>query len=203
MILLIDNYDSFSYNLYQLLCAQGVALQVARNDKISLQDIYTLAPSAIIISPGPKSPKDAGICLEAIRTFAPSVPIFGVCLGHQAICEAFGGEVGLAPKLMHGKADMIEIDTTNALFAGLDSRIEVARYHTLCALTLPDELKEIAHTLDSHAMCMALCHQSYPTYGVQFHPESILTPQGETIVQNFLALATTFHQALSQSKVSQ
>lgn len=199
MILLIDNYDSFSYNLYQLLRMQGVALQVARNDKISLQDIYTLAPSAIIISPGPKSPKDAGICLEAIRAFAPSVPIFGVCLGHQAICEAFGGEVGLAPKLMHGKADVIEIDTTNALFAGLDSRIAVARYHSLCALTLPDELESIAHTLDSPAMCMALCHQRYPTYGVQFHPESILTPQGETIVQNFLALANTFHQSLPQT----
>lgn len=196
MILLIDNYDSFSYNLYQLLRMQGVQLQVARNDQISLRDITDLNPQALIISPGPKSPKDAGICLEAIAEFAPRMPIFGVCLGHQAICEAFGGEVGLAPKLMHGRADMIAIDTSSALFSGLDSRIQVARYHSLCALTLPESLESIAHTLDatpnSSHMCMALAHKSYPTYGVQFHPESILTPQGATIVRNFLAIAERF-----------
>lgn len=187
MILLLDNYDSFSYNLYQLLCENGADIEVYRNDKISLQDIKAMSPQAIIISPGPKAPKDAGICIDAIRTFAPTIPIFGVCLGHQAICEAFGGRVGSAPELMHGKQDTIELDTTSPLFANLPRHIAVARYHSLCALELGSQLVPIAHTLKG-AMIMALRHKSYHTYGVQFHPESILTPQGAVIIRNFLSL---------------
>ncbi|KAA8709535.1 anthranilate synthase component II [Helicobacter canis] len=193
MILLLDNYDSFSYNLYQLLCAQGAHIEVHRNDKISLQDIQAKSPQAIIISPGPKAPKDAGICIDAIRAFAPHIPILGVCLGHQAICEAFGGKVGSAPKLMHGKQDTIEIDTASPLFANLPRHIEVARYHSLCALELGSELVALGKTLEimgeADSMIMALAHKHYPTYGVQFHPESILTPKGAVIIQNFLAIA--------------
>lgn len=189
MILLLDNYDSFSYNLYQLLCENGADIAIYRNDAISIHDIAAMSPQAIIISPGPKAPKDAGICIDAIRTFAPHIPILGVCLGHQAICEAFGGRVGSAPKLMHGKQDTIEIDTASPLFATLPRHIEVARYHSLCALELGDELAPIAHTLEVDSMIMALAHKHYPTYGVQFHPESILTPQGAVIIQNFLAIA--------------
>ncbi|OBV29313.1 hypothetical protein BKN38_05500 [Helicobacter sp. CLO-3] len=229
MILLIDNYDSFSYNLYQLLGAQGakqgISIEVARNDEISLQEIATLSPQALIISPGPKAPKDAGICIDAIRHFAPALPILGVCLGHQAICEAFGGEVGHAPKLMHGKSSIIELEPIDLdsgglessasksstlksstlesntsessapkfspLFAGLPSQIEVARYHSLCALKLPSTLKSLAHTIKTDStppMIMALSHISYPTYGVQFHPESILTPLGDIIIKNFLQI---------------
>lgn len=219
MILLIDNYDSFSYNLYQLLGAQGakqgISIEVARNDEISLQEIASLSPQALIISPGPKAPKDAGICIDAIRHFAPSLPILGVCLGHQAICEAFGGEVGHAPKLMHGKSSIIKLESIDLdsgglesstlesntsessapkfspLFVGLPSQIEVARYHSLCALKLPNTLKSLAHTIETDGtlpMIMALSHISYPTYGVQFHPESILTPLGDIIIKNFLRI---------------
>ena len=147
MILLLDNYDSFSYNLYQLLCENGADIAIYRNDAISIRDIAAMSPQAIIISPGPKAPKDAGICIDAIRAFAPHIPILGVCLGHQAICEAFGGRVGSAPKLMHGKQDTIEIDTASPLFATLPRHIEVARYHSLCALELGDELAPIAPRL--------------------------------------------------------
>lgn len=204
MILLIDNYDSFSYNLYQLLGAQNVQIQVVRNDTITISDISSLSPEALIISPGPKTPKDAGICLEAIRHFAPHMPIFGVCLGHQAICEAFGGKVGAAPQLMHGKSSHINIDTNSPLFANLPQNLQVARYHSLCALTLPESLKTIARTNDTNepSMIMALTHHTYPTYGVQFHPESILTPQGKIIIQNFLSIVRQFWTTKQQLKES-
>ena len=186
MILLIDNYDSFSYNLYQLIGSINPDIQVIRNDELSIAEIEALAPEAIILSPGPGRPADAGVCVESLRHFAGKIPVFGVCLGHQAICEAFGATVSYAKELMHGKQSKIEIDTDCPLFAGLPATILGARYHSLAALedTMPTELKVIARTDDGEIM--AVKHKDYEVYGVQFHPESILTPQGRTILENFL-----------------
>lgn len=191
-ILLIDNYDSFSYNLYQYigeLCekaAMPYELKVVRNDEMSLEDIRKYSPSKIIISPGPGKPCDAGICEDVIRTFHKEYPILGVCLGHQAICEAFGGKIIHAPKLMHGKQSEVTVDTTSPIFKGLKSPAMVARYHSLAAdrSSLPDCLKVISETGDGQIM--AVSHRDYPVYGLQFHPESILTPQGMDILDNFL-----------------
>lgn len=188
MILLIDNYDSFSYNLYQLVGGINPDIRVIRNDELMLTDIEKLSPSHIIISPGPGRPADAGICESVIEHFKGSIPIFGVCLGHQAICETFGGVVGYAKRLMHGKMSMVKLDTSSRIFAGMDDIIQAARYHSLAAdeSSMPDILKITARTEDGEVM--AVEHREYPVYGVQFHPESILTPDGRKILENFLTL---------------
>jgi anthranilate synthase component 2 len=186
MILLIDNYDSFSYNLYQLIGTINADIKVIRNDELTVAEIEALEPSHIIISPGPGRPKDAGICEEAIKYFCGKVPILGVCLGHQAICEVFGATVTYAKELMHGKSSSIHIANGNALFRGLSPIITAGRYHSLSASreTLPDELLVIAE--DSKGEVMGVKHKDYEIYGVQFHPESILTPDGQLIIKNFL-----------------
>jgi anthranilate synthase component 2 len=191
MILLIDNYDSFSYNLFQLVGTINPDIKVIRNDEMTIEEIETLAPSHIIVSPGPGRPADAGICEKVIDYFKGKIPIFGVCLGHQAICETFGGVVGYAKQLMHGKMSIIDIDTTSPIFVGMEPKLQGARYHSLAAEeeTLPKELKVIARTSDGEVM--AVEHTDYPVYGVQFHPESILTPQGRQILENFLKVAIT------------
>jgi anthranilate synthase component 2 len=186
MVILIDNYDSFSYNLYQLIGSMDPDIKVARNDEISVEEIKALSPDRLVISPGPGKPAQAGICIDAVKRLCSSLPILGICLGHQAIYEAFGGTVSYAKKLMHGKSSAITIDVANALFHGLPPTIQAARYHSLAGLkpTLPETLKITAWTEDGEIM--AVCHKEYPVYGVQFHPESILTPNGKTIIKNFL-----------------
>jgi anthranilate synthase component 2 len=187
MILLIDNYDSFSYNLYQLVGAIDPDIRVVRNDALSVDEIAELNPSRIIISPGPGRPADAGVCEAVIREFAGKIPILGVCLGHQAICEAFGGVVGYAKELMHGKPSLVSADTSSLLFRGLPGQFTVARYHSLAAedASLPAELRVTARTADCEIM--ALEHRTHPVFGVQFHPESIMTPLGVQMLRNFLA----------------
>jgi len=187
MVLLIDNYDSFSYNLYQIIGAIESGIKVVRNDEISIDEIKRLAPGRLVISPGPGKPSDAGICIEAVKRLYSSIPILGICLGHQAIYEAFGGTVSYASKLMHGKSSQVKLDTENALFRGLPPVISAARYHSLAGIesTLPDSLKITARTYDGEIM--AVCHREYPVYGLQFHPESILTPDGGIIIKNFLS----------------
>ena len=194
MILLIDNYDSFSYNLYQLIGSIEPEIRVVRNDKITIDEIRTLKPKALILSPGPGRPKDAGICEEAIRELKDEIPIFGVCLGHQAICEVFGGTVGYAKELMHGKSSQVRKSPDSLLFKGLPERFQAARYHSLSASadTLPPELKVTAITDDGEVM--AVEHSLYPVYGVQFHPESVMTPDGKIILENFLEAADAFTQ---------
>ena len=186
MILLIDNYDSFSYNLYQLVGTLNPDIRVIRNDEMTVEEIEQLSPSHIIVSPGPGKPADAGICEEVILHFAGKVPIMGVCLGHQAICEAFGGVVSYAGRLMHGKMSVVSIDTACPLFEGLSEKVEVARYHSLSAVKdrLPACLKVTGTSDDGEIM--AVQHKEYPVYGLQFHPESILTPRGIEILRNFL-----------------
>ena len=186
MILLIDNYDSFSYNLFQLVGELEPNIKVCRNDEIRICDIENMKPSHIIISPGPGKPSDAGICEEIIKHFTGRIPILGVCLGHQAICEALGAKVTYAKELMHGKQSRIKVDTNCKLFKGLPDRVEVARYHSLAAdnATLPDALKVVGQTRDGEIMAVA--HKEYDVYGLQFHPESILTPEGKKIVYNFV-----------------
>ncbi len=189
MILLIDNYDSFSYNLYQLIGAINPDIKVIRNDELSCEEILELKPTHIIISPGPGRPSDAGICEELVVKAKGEVPILGVCLGHQAICEAFGAKITYAKKLMHGKKSVIEYETS-PLFKGLNKTLEVARYHSLAAdeSTMPKTLRITAKTADSEIM--AVEHKEYPIFGVQFHPESILTQQGDIIARNFLNIRT-------------
>lgn len=186
MIILIDNYDSFSYNLYQLIGNINPDIKVIRNDQYTCEEIEAMHPDHIILSPGPGRPSDAGICEDAIRYFAGKVPILGVCLGHQAICEVYGATVTYAKELMHGKMSIANVDTDSKLFRGLQKRVEVARYHSLAATTegFPEELLITAKTDDGEIM--AVKHKDYEIYGVQFHPESILTPQGMVMLQNFL-----------------
>ena len=184
MIVLIDNYDSFTYNLAQLLGSFTPEIEVVRNDGCTMEDIKKMAPKAIVLSPGPGKPAEAGICEEVVKTFGKTIPILGVCLGHQAICECYGGKIGYAKKVMHGKQSRVEIDQKSPLFNGLEKEILVARYHSLAAVDVPEELKVVAKTADGEVM--AVEHREYPVFGVQFHPESILTPQGEAIVRNFL-----------------
>ncbi len=193
MVLLIDNYDSFSYNLYQLVGDLTPDITVVRNDGTDIERIEILAPSHIILSPGPGKPSDAGICEAVIDYFKGKIPILGVCLGHQAICEVFGARVGYAKRLMHGKMSVIKIDNKSRIFENMDSSIQAARYHSLSAIreTIPDELKVTAKASDGEIM--AVEHTDYPVYGVQFHPESILTPCGKNIIENFLKIvAQTF-----------
>lgn len=238
MLVLIDNYDSFSYNLYQQIAQFYPQIQVVRNDERTISQIAKLKPKGLIISPGPKAPKDAGICIEAIAHFAPQIPILGVCLGHQAICESFGGKVSYAPKIMHGKSSLIEAKQDSPLFDCMPRFFEVARYHSLAIVEeeLPSCLEIIARvssknipkptditksttakstkTKEQHLQeniesstkaskknktsqkgnntekentIMAIAHKQYKTFGVQFHPESILTPLGNQIIKNFLA----------------
>lgn len=185
MTLLIDNYDSFSYNLYQLIGELDPDIRVIRNDEMTLDQIRALHPDRIILSPGPGRPEDAGITMAAVQ-LGREVPLLGVCLGHQAICAAFGATVTYAKQLMHGKQSQVELDTTCPLFKGLPRRDLVARYHSLAvdAATLPAELKVTARTTDGEIM--AVQHIQYPIYGVQFHPESIMTPNGKTMLRNFI-----------------
>ena len=188
MILLIDNYDSFSYNLYQLIGEINPGIKVIRNDEMTISEIKELKPERIILSPGPGRPEDAGITLEAAKILGKEIPILGVCLGHQAICETFGGEIGYAKKLMHGKMSIVDLDTDSAIFKGMEPKLQAARYHSLAAEEdkLPAELKVIARTEDGEIM--AVEHRNYPVYGVQFHPESILTPDGRKIMERFLSM---------------
>ncbi len=185
MILLIDNYDSFSYNLFQLIGQVNPDIQVYRNDKITVEEINDLNPDCIILSPGPGKPEDAGICMDIVKMFHDKIPILGVCLGHQAICAAFGGEISHAKRLMHGKSSDISLDY-DFIFKGLPSQINVGRYHSLSLVedTLPDCLEIISKAKDDGEV-MAVKHKRYNVYGLQFHPESILTPDGLTIIQNF------------------
>ncbi len=187
MILLIDNYDSFSYNLYQFVGEIDPDIKVIRNDEMTVEEIIALNPSRIIISPGPGRPEDAGCITEAARTAGKKIPTLGVCLGHQAICAAFGATITYAKRLMHGKQSEVVFDRTCPLFAGLPERAPVARYHSLAAdeSTLPKELLVTARTDDGEIMAVA--HTDYPIYGVQFHPESIMTPDGKQMLRNFIS----------------
>lgn len=188
MILLIDNYDSFSYNLFQLVGTLNPDIRVVRNDLLSVPEIEALSPEAILLSPGPGRPADAGICEEAVQKLSGKIPILGVCLGHQAICEAFGGTVGYAKTLMHGKSSLTKLAPSCPLFQDLPPEIPVARYHSLAAQEpLPPDLEAAAVAEDGEIM--ALQHKTHPTFGLQFHPESILTPDGETVLKNFLTFA--------------
>ncbi len=188
MIVLIDNYDSFSYNLYQLVGELNPDIEVVRNDALTAEGLEAMHPDAIILSPGPGRPADAGICEEAALKLSGKVPILGVCLGHQAICEAFGGVVGYAKELMHGKSSVAKLDATSPIFKGMPDQTQVARYHSLAAEeeALPECLKVISRTDDGEVM--AVQHTEFPTFGLQFHPESILTPEGRTILKNFLEI---------------
>ena len=188
MTLLIDNYDSFSYNLYQLVGELDPDIRVIRNDEMTVEEIRTMKPDRIILSPGPGRPEDAGITLRAAGDLGKDIPLLGVCLGHQAICAAFGATVTYAKALMHGKQSVVTQEGNSPLFAGLPESFPVARYHSLAAApeTMPDCLQVTARTADGEVM--AVRHREYPVYGVQFHPESILTPDGKQMLKNFLAL---------------
>lgn len=187
MILLIDNYDSFSYNVYQLIGAIEPDVKVIRNDEMTIEEIEASAPSHIVLSPGPGRPADAGICEDVIRHFQGRIPILGICLGHQAICEVYGAKITYARELMHGKQSTVTVSQDSGLFAGMKRQITVARYHSLAADpdTVPPCLQVTAITRDGEIM--AVQHRKYPVYGVQFHPESVLTPDGEAMIQNFLS----------------
>lgn len=189
MILLIDNYDSFTFNLYQLVGSLNPDIRVVRNDALSVDEVIDFAPQRIVISPGPGYPADAGICVELVRELAnrgARIPTLGICLGHQAICEAFGATIGHAKQLMHGKQSTCKLDTRSAMFANLPTATKVARYHSLAALpkTLPACLRTTATTQDSEVM--AVEHVDLPVYGMQFHPESIMTPLGMDMLRNFI-----------------
>lgn len=186
MILLIDNYDSFSYNLYQLIGEIEPNIKVIRNDEMTVEEIQKLKPDRIILSPGPGRPEDAGIIIETAKTLGKYIPTLGVCLGHQAICAAFGATVTYAKELMHGKQSDVKFDTDCPLFKGCPEIAPVARYHSLAADadTIPQCLNVTAVTTDGEVM--AVQHKEYPIYGVQFHPESIMTPDGKTIIRNFI-----------------
>ncbi|HCW23350.1 MAG TPA: aminodeoxychorismate/anthranilate synthase component II [Lachnospiraceae bacterium] len=194
MILLIDNYDSFSYNLFQMvgtILPKGEEMKVIRNDAMTVDEILDLNPSGIILSPGPGRPADAGVTEEVAKVLGQKIPTLGVCLGHQGICETFGATVTYAKQLMHGKQSVAELDLTSPIFRGLPEKIKVARYHSLAVdeKTIPkDALKVIARTEDGEVM--AVQHVSYPIFGVQFHPESIMTPEGGRILENFVRLST-------------
>ncbi|MCR5823814.1 MAG: aminodeoxychorismate/anthranilate synthase component II [Lachnospiraceae bacterium] len=187
MILLIDNYDSFSYNLFQFVGEMNPDIKVIRNDELTVREIEALKPEKIIISPGPGRPEDAGVIVDVIRELGPKIPILGVCLGHQAICLAYGGVVTYASKLMHGKQSVAELDRDALLFKDCSEKTPVARYHSLAAdpAKLPQCLKVIARTTPEGDI-MAVRHRDYPVYGVQFHPESIMTPEGKTMIRNFI-----------------
>ncbi|HLF03937.1 MAG TPA: aminodeoxychorismate/anthranilate synthase component II [Dehalococcoidia bacterium] len=185
MLLLLDNYDSFTYNLYQYLAELGAQVEVARNDQITLEDIQAMSPQGIIISPGPCTPREAGISNDVIRHFGPHLPILGVCLGHQCIGEVYGARVDRAGEIRHGKTSLIH-HTGKGVLAGLPNPFEAIRYHSLVVYpeTLPDCLEITAWT--ENGLIMGLRHKEYPVEGVQFHPESIMTPVGKDLLRNFL-----------------
>jgi len=191
MVFVVDNYDSFTYNLVQYLGELGADVEVRRNDQVTVTDVETLRPERIVVSPGPCTPQEAGISIELIRHFAGKVPILGVCLGHQAMGAAFGGEVVRAPKLMHGKTSEVQHDG-KTIFRGLPSPLTATRYHSLIVeeKSLPAELEVSAWTSDGTGArtIMGLRHRKFPVEGVQFHPESVLTEQGKRLIQNFLGL---------------
>ncbi|MGN0588887.1 MAG: anthranilate synthase component II [Ruminiclostridium sp.] len=186
MILLIDNYDSFSYNLFQLIGEINPDIKVIRNDEMTIEEIERLNPERIILSPGPGRPEDAGIIIEVAKTISRKIPTLGVCLGHQAICAAYGAEITYAKQLMHGKQSVVSLEKDCPLFKGVTEKTPVARYHSLAAKadTIPDCLKATAVTEDGEIM--AVQHKEYPIFGVQFHPESILTPEGRKMLDNFI-----------------
>ena len=186
MLLLIDNYDSFTYNLYQYLSELGAEVQVRRNDAVTLADIETMQPAHIVISPGPCTPDDAGMSCSIIETFGPRIPTLGVCLGHQAIGQVYGGKVVRAPEPMHGKTSLM-YHQGQGIFCDLPQPFEANRYHSLIVerATLPAELEITAETADG--LIMGLRHRTYPVQGVQFHPESIMTPAGKNVLRNFLS----------------
>ena len=184
MLIVIDNYDSFTYNLVQYLGELGQEIKVFRNDQVTLEEIRELNPDHIVISPGPGDPNDGGISLDVLREFGPTIPIFGVCLGHQCIGQAYGGKVTRAPRLMHGKVSKV-YHNGDGVFSGVPSPFNATRYHSLIVEEpIPDDLEVTAFT--SQGEVMGVRHKEYPTVGVQFHPESILTEHGKRILQNFL-----------------
>lgn len=186
MILLIDNYDSFSFNLYQYIGEIDPDIKVIRNDEMTTKEIRSLNPDRIVISPGPGRPEDAGIIIDAVKDLGAEIPMLGVCLGHQAICAAYGGTITYANHLMHGKQSTVAFDTSCSLFTGCPEKAPVARYHSLAAenSSFPDCLKITAVTSENEIM--AVQHKQFPVFGVQFHPESILTPNGKTMLKNFI-----------------
>lgn len=188
MILLIDNYDSFSYNLYQLIGEIEPNIKVIRNDEMSVAEIDALSPEKIILSPGPGRPEDAGVIVDVAKTISQKIPTLGVCLGHQAICMAYGATVTYAPRLMHGKQSVVKLDRDCPLFANCPDSAPVARYHSLIAApeTIPPELKVTAVTGEGEIM--AVQHRDYPLFGMQFHPESIMTPDGQNMLESFINL---------------
>lgn len=185
MILLIDNYDSFTYNLYQYMGIFTENIRVVRNDKITIEEIRALKPERMVLSPGPKNPQEAGICMEAVKAFLDTIPILGICLGHQCIGAALGGRVSYAKQLCHGKQSVIK-HNGESIFKGIDSPIKIARYHSLAVQKkdLPDCLKVLARTEDGEIMAMR--HREYPVVGLQFHPESIYTEYGKRMIDNFV-----------------
>jgi anthranilate synthase component 2 len=187
MILVIDNYDSFTYNLVQYLGELGAEIEVRRNDAVTVEEIGRLSPSAIVLSPGPCAPAQAGVTIDVIRRWGRTIPTLGVCLGHQAIGEAYGGRVVRATRAVHGKASRITHDGSG-LFEGLPSPLEVGRYHSLIVErgSLPSQLEIVAVSADDPDEIHALRHAEHPVWGVQFHPESVLTPHGKRILRNFL-----------------
>ena len=186
MILLIDNYDSFSYNLYQLIGSVDPDIKVIRNDEMTCEEIEKLGAKLIVISPGPGKPSEAGVCVEAVKYFKGKVPVFGVCLGHQSICEAYGATVSYASRLMHGKTSTIEYDKNSVLYKGMDGDLLVARYHSLSVVeeTLPEQLIITGRADDGEIMSVE--DRENKVYGVQFHPESVLTPKGKEIIMNLI-----------------
>ncbi|MGN0338511.1 MAG: anthranilate synthase component II [Lachnospiraceae bacterium] len=185
MILLIDNYDSFTFNLYQYIGIFADDIKVVRNDKITIEEIRQMKPERIVLSPGPKSPSEAGICMDVVKEFYDKIPILGICLGHQCIGQALGGTVSYAKQLFHGKQSLIDHDGSS-IFTGIDTPIKVARYHSLAVQSddLPDCLRVLASTADGEIMAMR--HKDYPVVGLQFHPESIYTEHGKRMVENFV-----------------
>lgn len=190
MILLIDNYDSFTYNLYQYLCELGAEVEVARNDKITLEEIERMSPEKIVISPGPCTPAEAGISNDVLRRFGPDTQTLGVCLGHQCVGYAFGGTVGGAGEIMHGKTSLIH-HTGEGVFSGLPNPFEAIRYHSLAIYRddLPDDLEITAWT--DNGLIMGVRHREHPIEGIQFHPESIMTKVGKDLLKNFLDAPVT------------
>jgi anthranilate synthase/aminodeoxychorismate synthase-like glutamine amidotransferase len=190
MILVIDNYDSFTYNLVQYLGELGADVLVRRNDAVGVDEVGELRPTAIVLSPGPCTPKEAGVTVDVIRRWGSTIPTLGVCLGHQAIGEAYGGDVVRAVRVMHGKTSQICHDGSG-LFAGLPSPMEVMRYHSLIVerRTMPESLEIVAVAQDDPLEVHAVKHRQHPVYGVQFHPESVMTPHGKSLLKNFLELA--------------
>ncbi len=188
MLVLIDNYDSFAYNLYQMLGTLSHDICVVRSDAHTVEEVLAMQPKRIVLSPGPGKPSDAGICIELIQRLPHSIPLLGVCLGHQAIFEAFGGTVSYAKELMHGKQSLVHADMPSPLFTDMPQDFLVARYHSLVGIksTLPQELQCTAHSEDGEIM--AVEHKNRPIFGLQFHPESIMTPQGNNLLKNFMEI---------------